>query len=98
MSLRGPPRSPLTLVWALENLDPASFAYREHPHELKCACGTRAMLPTSYTLSPNLSNIGPDPFASGTHNDVRHGALDGCRVGLHQMRMNVCSGRSTKDH
>ena len=44
------------------------------------------MLPTSYTLSPSVLNIGSDPFTSGGYGDVYDGTLDGSKVCIKRVR------------
>ena len=45
------------------------------------------MLPSSYTLSSDLINIDPEPFASGGCGDVYHGTLGGSRVCIKRVRV-----------
>ena len=46
-------------------------------------------LPTSYTLSPHLLNIHPQPFTSGGFADVYHGTFNGSRVCIKHVRVYV---------
>ena len=47
------------------------------------------ILPISYTLSPHLLNIHPQPFTSGGFADVYHGTFDGLRVCIKRFRVHV---------
>ncbi|KAF9645728.1 kinase-like protein [Thelephora ganbajun] len=77
---------------ALDHLDPSGAASRKCLRELRSICGTRAILPTSYTLSNELLDIGPDPFASGGFGDVYHGTLNGSRVCVKRVRVYIRDG------
>ncbi|KAF9642056.1 kinase-like protein, partial [Thelephora ganbajun] len=57
--------------------------------ELRSICGTRATLPTSYTLSTDQLSINPDPFASGGFGDVYRGTLNGSRVCVKRARVSA---------
>ena len=59
---------------------------------LRSVCGTRAILPTSYTISSRLLNIDPEPFASGGYGDVYEGTLDGLRVCIKRVRVYTQDG------
>ncbi|KAF9642287.1 kinase-like protein [Thelephora ganbajun] len=67
-------------------LDPSSPTSRKCLRELKSICGTRKILPTSYTISHPL-NISPDPFARGGFGDVYQGILDGSKVCIKRVRV-----------
>ncbi|KAF9643873.1 kinase-like protein [Thelephora ganbajun] len=54
----------------LDRLDLSSPVSRKCLRELRKICTTRAILPTSYTLSTDLLDIGTDPLASGGFGDV----------------------------
>ncbi|KAF9643026.1 kinase-like protein [Thelephora ganbajun] len=54
----------------LDYLDSSSPAFRKCLRELRSICGTKAILPTSYTLPFDLITVGPIPFASGGFGDV----------------------------
>ena len=84
--------SPLTPAQALDTLDPCSAAARKCLRELRSICGTKAILPTSYTLSSDRLNIGPEPFASGGYGDVYNGTLDGSRVCIKRVRVYTEDG------
>jgi len=92
------PHSPLKPVQALDVLEPSSTASRKCLRELRSVCGTRGMLPASYTLSPHLLNISPEPFAAGGYGDVHLGTLGGSRVCIKRVRVYTRddSHRSTK--
>ena len=47
------------------------------------------ILPTSYTLSPHLLNIHPQPFTFGGFSDVYHGTFSGSRVCIKRVRVYV---------
>ena len=81
------PFSPPELLQALGGLDPSSAAFRKCLRELKNICGAEGILPTSYTLSSHLLNIGSDPFASGGYGDVFEGIHDGSRVCIKRVRV-----------
>ncbi|KAF9646886.1 kinase-like protein [Thelephora ganbajun] len=72
----------------LDRLDPPSLAFRECLHELRSICGTKTILPTSYTLSSDLTNIGPNPVASGGSGDVYLGTLGSSKVCVKRMRLH----------
>ncbi|KAF9643141.1 hypothetical protein BDM02DRAFT_1709334 [Thelephora ganbajun] len=50
-------------------------------------CGTRAILPTSYTLSADLLDIGSHPLDSEGYGDVYLGILCGSKVHVKHVRM-----------
>ncbi|KAF9644326.1 kinase-like protein, partial [Thelephora ganbajun] len=60
--------------------------------ELRSICGTREILPTSYTISPHLLNISRDPFAQGGFGDVYQGTLDGSEVCIKRVRVYTQDG------
>ena len=72
---------------ALDALDPASPAFRKCLRELRNICGTRMILPTSYTLSSSLLNIGRQPVASGGSGDIYKGTLNGLNVCVKRVRV-----------
>ena len=82
-----PLRSLLKPAQALDYLNPSSYASRKCRRELRTICGARGILPTSYTLSSDLLNISPDPFAAGGYGDVYEGTLDGSRVCVKRVRV-----------
>ena len=86
------PYSPLKSAQALDCLDPSTAASRKCLRELRTTCGARGMLPTSYTLSSDLLNISPEPFAAGGYGDVYEGTLDGSRVCIKRVKAYVQDG------
>ncbi|KAF9644146.1 kinase-like protein [Thelephora ganbajun] len=87
------------LVWladyldrALNGLEPSCTASRKCLRELRYICGTSAILPTSYKLSPDLLSITSDPFASGGYGDVYHGTLNGSRICAKRVRAYIQDG------
>jgi len=86
------PYSPLKSLQALGALDPSSSAFRKCLRELRSICGTRGILPSSYTLSSDVLNIGPNPFASGGYGDVYHGTLNGSTVCVKRVRVYTQDG------
>jgi len=81
------PGSPLKPAQTLDGLDPSSATSRKCLRELRSRCGASATLPTSYTLSCHLFNIGSDPFAKGGYGDVYKGTLDGSSVCVKRIRV-----------
>ena len=79
--------SPLNLRQALNALDPGSPAFRKCLREFKNICGPKMILPTSYTVSSQLSNINPHPVASGGSADVYEGTLNGSKVCIKRVRI-----------
>jgi len=73
---------------ALDGLDPSSPIFRKCLRELRNICGTRAILPTSYTLSSPPLNIGPEPFAFGPSSDAFPGTLNETRVCIKRLRVH----------
>jgi len=67
--------------------DPSCPAFRKCLRELGDICKTGEMLPTSYTLSMDLLNIDPEPFASGGYGDVYRGTLNGEAVCIKRVRV-----------
>jgi len=92
------PCSTLKPAQAFDGLDPSSATSRKCLRELGSICGARGILPTSYTLSSQLLNVGPDPFASGGYGDVYKGTLDGEKVCVKRVRVYLKddSQRATK--
>ena len=91
---RFPPPSlaPLRLSQVLDDLDSSGPAFRKCLRELRRICGAKGILPASYTLSSDLLSIGSDPFASGGYGDVYEGTLDGSRVCIKRIRVNLRDG------
>ena len=90
--------SPLKQPQTLDILDPASPAFRKCLRELRNLCGTRMKLPTSYTLSSSLLNIGRQPVASGGSGDIYKGTLNGSMVCVKRVRVysKEGPGKATK--
>lgn len=82
----------LNQTQVLDDLDPPSPGFRKCLRALKTICGTRAILPSSYTTSSHRLNIGPEPFASGGYGDVYKGTLDGRRVCIKRVRVYIQDG------
>jgi hypothetical protein len=74
------PHTPLNPVQALDDLDPSGAASRKCLRELKKICGTRAILPTSHTVSSGIIDTRLDLFAGGGYGDVYTGTLGGSKV------------------
>ena len=81
-----PPLILLKSAQALEKLDPSAPASRKCMRELKTICRTHLILPTSYTISPNLT-VDPDAFASGGYARVHEGTLDGAKVCVKRLQV-----------
>jgi hypothetical protein len=81
------PHSPHIPAQALDGLDSSGPAFRKCLRELRSICGTRAILPTLYTLSSHLLNIGPDPVAAGGYGDIYEGTLGGSKVCVKRVRV-----------
>ena len=64
-----------------------SQALAKHPPRL--LCDMRGILPTSYTFSSDVLNVGSNPFASGGYDDVYEGSLDGSRVCVKRVRVHT---------
>ena len=77
---------------ALDGLDLSSRGSRKCVRELRSICDTSAILPTSYTLSPDLLNIDPAPFIGGGYGEVHHGTLSGLRVCIKRMQVYALGG------
>ncbi|KAF9646907.1 hypothetical protein BDM02DRAFT_2871174 [Thelephora ganbajun] len=84
------------LVWlvnyldkALDDLDHSSVASQKCLRELRSICGTKAILPTSYTLSTDLLKIDPDPFVVGGFGDVYRGILNGSSLCIKRVRVYI---------
>ena len=95
-----PPHPPLKPTQTLDDLDPASSGSQKCLHELSYICGTRAILPTSYTLSSSLLNVGHHPVASGGSGDVYKGSFNGSGVCVKRVRVYSKDGpkKATKVH
>ena len=67
-------------VQALNILDFVSPAFQKCLRELGNICRTRVILPTSYTLSSSLLNVGRHPVTSEGPGDRYEGTLNGSRI------------------
>jgi len=87
-------RSPsaLTPAQVLDDLGMSGAASRKCLRELRRMCGTRGILPTSYTLSSHALHIDLEPFASGSYGDVFRGVLEGSRVCVKRVRVYTRNG------
>ena len=74
-------------VWLIDYLDPSSSASRKCLRELRVMCCTGAILPTSYTLSPQLLEINSIPFTCGASCDVYNGIFDSLEVCIKRVRV-----------
>ena len=81
------PHSLLKPTQALDRLDPSSPASRKCLRELRTICGTRVILPTSYSLPSHLLEINPQPFTSGGSCDVHQGTLRNSKVCVKRIRI-----------
>jgi hypothetical protein len=81
------PHSILKSGQALGGLDPASSSFRKCLRELRSICGARMILPTSYTLSPSLLNIGSQPVTSGDYSEAHEWTFKGSRIRVKRIRM-----------
>ena len=79
--------SQLKSAQALDCLDPSTATSRKCLRELRTICGASGMLPTSYTLSSDLLNVSPEPFAAGGYGDMYEGALGGPKVCTKRVRV-----------
>ena len=61
--------------------------------ELQNICGTKMMLPASFTPSYRLT-ISHEPFASGGYGDLYHGTLDGSKVSVKRVRLHAIDDQS----
>jgi hypothetical protein len=77
-----------------------SSGFRKCLRELRHICGAEMILPTSYTLSSSLLNIGPQPVASGGSGDVYKGTLGRSPVCIKRVRVYSKDGPggATKVH
>ena len=81
------PHSPPMQAQVLDFLDPSSPASRKCLRELRIMCGTRAIIPASYMLPPQLLEISSIPFAYGCSCDVYRGTFDGLEVCIKRFRV-----------
>ncbi|KAF9789353.1 kinase-like domain-containing protein [Thelephora terrestris] len=77
---------------ALDVLDPSEATSRKCLRELRNICGTKGILPESYTLSSHLLDIRDEPFASGGHGEVYKGTHDGTGVCIKRLRVYAKDG------
>jgi len=80
------PPSPLMPLEVLDGLDPSCPAFRKCLRELRKICGTCGVLPTSYILTTDPLDIGPEPVDSGGFGDVYRGTLNGLPVCIKRVR------------
>jgi len=69
----------------LDNLDPASPAFQKCLHELKDICGTKMILPPSYTLSSQDLTVGQAIAPNGS-SDLHEGKLNGSSVCIKRIK------------
>ena len=96
-SISSPP-SLLKRTQALDIIDPASSGYVKCLRELRNICGSKMILPTSYTLSSSLLNIDDRPVAPGGPSYVYRGTLNDSRVCVKRVQVysKDGSGKATK--
>jgi mitogen-activated protein kinase kinase kinase len=63
--------------------------FRRCLHKLRTICGRHAMLPSSYTISGDLSRVGDDPVGGGNFSDVWKGSHNGRKVCIKDPRFHV---------
>ena len=78
----------LILPKVLDTLDPASPAFRRCLGELRHICGTRTILPPSYTLSSQDLEVGLHPVAADGSGDLYMGTFNGLRVCVKRVRIH----------
>ncbi|KAF9785448.1 kinase-like domain-containing protein [Thelephora terrestris] len=54
-------------------------AFQRCLHKLRTICGHRVILPSSYTISGDLSRVGNDPVSGGSFSDVWKGTHNSCK-------------------
>jgi hypothetical protein len=86
------PHSSLKPSQALDDLDPASSAFRKCLHELRHVCNTGTIFPLPYTLSPLDLAVCHQPVASGDSCGVYEGSLNGSRVCVKRVRIYTKDG------
>jgi hypothetical protein len=77
---------------ALGILDSSSSAFRKCLRELRSICGTRGIVPTSYTIPSHLLHISTNPYSSGSYGDVYRGTFDGAKVCAKRVRVYTREG------
>lgn len=75
----------------LNDLDPASPAFRQTLRKLQGICSSRTFLPSSHALPVDLLNIDKSPFASGGFSDVFQGTYGGLKVCVKRLRVAATS-------
>lgn len=90
-----PTLHPLKRTQVLDDLDPSGLASRKCLRELRSICGTRMILPASYTLPAHLLHINDDPFVSGGFGDVYEGTLNCSKVCIKRLRVYTVNDPKT---
>ena len=70
-------------TWTVQALDVVPMAddvSRRCLHKLRTICSHHGILPSSYTISGNLTRVGDHPVAFGGFSEVWKGTHDGCKV------------------
>jgi hypothetical protein len=62
--------------------------FRRCLHKLRTICGHHAVLPSSYTISGDLSRLGDDPVDLGGFSDVWKGSHNGSNVCIKSLRLS----------
>ena len=57
-------------------------------HKLRTICSHHAILPSSYTISGDLTQVGDDPVADGGFSDVWKGTYNGHKVCIKNLRVS----------
>ena len=86
-----PSHSPLESTQVLDCIDPSGVAYRKCLHELRSICGNKAILPSSYRFSSDLS-VDRDPFAGGGYATAYKGTAGGSKVCIKRVRVYARDG------
>ncbi|KAF9777373.1 kinase-like domain-containing protein [Thelephora terrestris] len=63
--------------------------FRQCLYKLRTICGDHAILPSSYTISGDLSRVGDDAVSGGGFSDVWKGIHNGSKVCIKVPRVNV---------
>ena len=80
-------------------LDVASMTediHRQCLHKLQAICSLRTTLPSSYTISGDLTKVGDEPVASGGFSDVWEGTHNGTEVCIKHLRVTRQSRRAVE--
>ena len=80
-------RHPLKPPQALDALGPTSPGFRVCSRRLGLICGTRTVLPTSYTSPSSLLSVARGCSVPGGHGEVHQGNLGGSMVRVKRMRV-----------